>query len=315
MTCRRLVLFGLLLSLTACSSLLFHPSRTMARTPAQLGLAYQDVYFDSTDGLRLHGWYLPARGRPIGTVLFLHGNAENISTHIFNVAWLPAKGFNVFLFDYRGYGLSQGSPSLAGVHQDFNAALHWLLKKPFAARRGVVVFGQSLGAGIGIYGVAHSDAKAHIRAVVAESALSSYRDIAREKLASFFLTWPFQWPLSLTLSDKYSPIYAIKDIKTIPILIIHGDRDPIIPLHHGERLYRAAVAPKQFWLVKGGGHIQAFTRPVLRQRFVDYLTDLYRNGHIHRAAVPSPRPGIKTDATGRPPAETQMPRNPVTPTP
>lgn len=265
-------------ALTACSGLLFYPSREMVRTPDQLGLSYRDVYFHAPDGTRLHGWYLPARGSPVGTILYLHGNAENISTHIFNVAWLPAKGFNVFLFDYRGYGLSGGKPSLPGVHEDFAAALHWLLKRPFAARHGVVVFGQSLGAGIGIYGVAHSDraTKAHIRAVAAESALSSYRDIAREKLAGFFLTWPFQWPLSLTMPDKYSPIYAIKKIKSIPILIIHGDRDPIVPLHHGWRLYKAAVAPKQFWQVRGGGHIQAFTHKVFRQRFVRWLTALYQ---------------------------------------
>lgn len=263
-------------ALTGCSGLLFYPSREMVRTPDQLGLSYEDVYFDTPDGVKLHGWYLPARGTAIGTILYLHGNAENISTHIFNVAWLPAKDFNVFLFDYRGYGLSGGTPSLPGVHEDFAAALHWLLKRPFAARHGVVVFGQSLGAGIGIYGVAHSDAKAHIRAVVAESALSSYRDIAREKLAGFFLTWPFQWPLSLTLSDTYSPIYAIDRIKSIPILIIHGDRDPIVPLHHGWRLYKAAVAAKQFWLVRGGGHIQAFTRKAFRQRFVRYLIGIYR---------------------------------------
>jgi len=273
---RIIIAVCLLLSQGACSGLLFHPSKTMERTPDQLGLAYEDVYFKTEDGIKLHGWYLPAAGKPVGTILFVHGNAENISTHIFNVAWLPAKGFNVFLFDYRGYGLSQGSPSLPGVHRDFAAALHWLLKRPFAAAHGVVVFGQSLGAGVAIYGVAHSDVKAHIRALVAESALSSYRDIAREKLAGFFLTWPLQWPLSYTLPDKYSPIYAIPHIKHIPILIIHGDRDPIVPLHHGERLYAAANAPKQFWRVKGGGHIQAFAFDEYREKLVMYLDDVYR---------------------------------------
>ncbi len=274
---RRIIIAAcLLLSQVACSGLLFYPSGTMVRTPDQVGLLYKDVYFKTSDGVKLHGWYLPAAGKPVGTILFVHGNAENISTHIFNVAWLPSEGFNVFLFDYRGYGLSAGSPSLPGVHRDFAAALHWLLKRPFAAQRGVVVFGQSLGGGIAIYGVAHSDVKSHVRALVVESALSSYRDIAREKLAGFFLTWPLQWPLSYTLSDKYSPIYAIPDIRHIPIVIIHGDHDPVVPIHHGERLYAAANAPKQFWRVKGGGHIQAFAFEKYRKKLVKYLDGIYQ---------------------------------------
>jgi fermentation-respiration switch protein FrsA (DUF1100 family) len=275
MRARTLIALCLLLTQTACSGLLFHPSPVMERTPAQLGLAYEDVYFLTRDNVKLHGWYLPAKGKPVGSILYLHGNAENISTHIFNVAWLPARGFNVFAFDYRGYGLSGGEPSLPGVHRDFSAALHWLLKKPFAAEHGVVVFGQSLGGGIAIYGVAHSDVQDRIRALVVESALSSYRDIAREKLAGFFLTWPLQWPLSFAMPDGYSPIYAIPEIKGIPILIIHGDHDPIVPLHHGERLYAAATAPKAFWLVKGGGHIQAFTFEKYREKLVDYLDGVY----------------------------------------
>lgn len=280
---RILIAVCLLLSQAACSGLLFHPSAIMERTPDQLGLIYKDVYFKTQDGVKLHGWYLPAAGKPVGSILFVHGNAENISTHIFSVAWLPAEGYNVFMFDYRGYGLSQGSPSLPGVHKDFAAALHWLLLRPFAARHGVVVFGQSLGAGIAIYGVAHSDVQEHVRALVAESALSSYRDITREKLADFFLTWPLQWPLSYIMSDKYSPIYAIPKIRHIPILIIHGDHDPIVPLHHGERLFAAANPPKQLWVVKGGGHIQAFTHDEYRRRLVTYLNAIYQEPEQHGA--------------------------------
>ena len=102
------------LQLGACTSLLFYPQRELVLTPDRVGLAYRDVWFKAADGTRLHGWFLPAgmnvvRGEAC-TVLFLHGNAENISTHIGNVAWLPGKGYNVFLFDYRGYGRSAGEP-------------------------------------------------------------------------------------------------------------------------------------------------------------------------------------------------------------
>ena len=87
----------------------------MVLTPARIGLAYQDVYLPTPDGVRLHGWYLPAQGEARGTLLFLHGNAENISTHIASVYWLPAQHYNVLLIDYRGYGESTGTPTLPGL--------------------------------------------------------------------------------------------------------------------------------------------------------------------------------------------------------
>lgn len=270
---RRFPIIGLLLTgLLGCSGVFFQPYRTYVQTPDQLGLAYQDVYFNASDGTRLHAWFLPAPGKALGTILFLHGNAQNISTHIMSVRWLPARGFNVFLPDYRGYGASEGEPTLAGVQDDVDAALRTLLARPDVNPDRIVVFGQSLGGAIAIYNVAHSPYRQHIKALVVESAFASYRQIAREKLASFWLTWPFQWPLSWTVSDRYSPAEAAARISPIPLLIIHGDRDAIVPVHHGRQLYELAREPKQLWIVAGGGHIQAFQHQDYRDRFVDYLT-------------------------------------------
>src|SRR4051812_42769424 len=109
--------------LAGCSQVFFQPNRVQVLTPAQLGLAYEEVRFGSTDGLQLHGWFLPAVGKAAGTVLFMHGNAENISTHIVSVAWMPARQFNVLIFDYRGYGASQGKPTFSSVQQDIDAAM------------------------------------------------------------------------------------------------------------------------------------------------------------------------------------------------
>jgi fermentation-respiration switch protein FrsA (DUF1100 family) len=135
-----------------------------------------------------------------------------------------------------------------------------------------VVFGQSLGGAIAIYNVARSPYRQHIRALVVESAFASYRQIAREKLADFWLTWPLQYPLSWTVSDEYSPSKAVAGVSPIPLLIIHGDHDPIVPVGHGKRLFELAQEPKQLWIVSGGGHIQAFQRQSYRDRFVNYLT-------------------------------------------
>ena len=189
-----------------------------------------------------------------------------------SVRWLPARGFNVFLLDYRGYGASGGDASLSGVQDDMNAALRTLLVRKDVDPDRVVVFGQSLGGAIAIYNVAHSTYRPHIRALVVESAFASYRRITREKLADFWLTWPLQWPLSWTVSDEYSPSEAVARISPIPLLMIHGDRDPIVPVDHGKRLFELAREPKQLWIVPGGGHIQAFQHQSYRDRFISYLT-------------------------------------------
>jgi fermentation-respiration switch protein FrsA (DUF1100 family) len=272
---RRLLLIGLLsVGLLGCNGVFFVPYRAHVLTPKQLGLAYEDVYFQAGDGTLLHAWFLPAESKAQGTILFLHGNAENISTHIMSVRWLPARGFNVLLLDYRGYGASGGTASLSGVQDDVDAALCTLLARNDVDPDRVVVFGQSLGGAIAIHNVAHSSYRRHIRALVVESAFASYRQIAREKLADFWLTWPLQWPLSWTVSDEYSPSAAVAGVSPIPLLIIHGDHDTIVPLHHGQRLYELAREPKQLWVVPGGGHIQAFQSQIYRDRFVAYLTEV-----------------------------------------
>jgi fermentation-respiration switch protein FrsA (DUF1100 family) len=270
---RNLIFIGFLsAALFGCNGVFFIPYRAHVQTPKQLGLAYEDVYFQAGDGTSLHAWFLPAEGKSQGTILFLHGNAENISTHIMSVHWLPPRGFNLFLLDYRGYGASGGAASLSGVQDDMDAALRTLLARKDVDPNRVVVLGQSLGGSIAIHNVARSPYRQHIRALVVESAFASYRQITREKLADFWLTWPLQWPLSWTVSDAYNPSASVSGVSPIPLLIIHGDRDSIVPVDHGKRLFELAQEPKQIWIVSAGGHIQAFQHQSYRDRFVNYLT-------------------------------------------
>jgi len=256
---------------SACTAVFFQPHRVQVLTPDKLGLAYQEVSFKTRDGLKLIGWFLPAQGPALGTVLQLHGNAENISTHFTSLAWMPARGFNVFTFDYRGYGGSEGKPTLEGVQRDVDAAVQTLRSRGDIDKDRIVMYGQSLGGALAAYYVAHTPRRGDIRALVIESTFSGYRDIAREKLASFWLTWPLQVPLAWTIEDDYSPVDAIGRVSPIPVLIIHGDQDRTVPVEHGRRLYEAAKSPKEFWLVPGGGHIAAMGRPEFRERFVAYL--------------------------------------------
>src|SRR6266581_2098350 len=119
-----------------CTQTFFQPLRALVDTPERHGIAYRELDFKADDGTPLHAWFLPGRGAAQASVLFLHGNAENISTHFHSVAWMPAEGFNVLALDYRGYGESQGTPSVAGAQLDIDAAMRTLLALPDAPERG-----------------------------------------------------------------------------------------------------------------------------------------------------------------------------------
>jgi alpha-beta hydrolase superfamily lysophospholipase len=266
------VLAGLLVS--ACTGIFFQPLRYQMGTPARLGLTFEEVTFKTADGLDLYGWFMPAKGPALGTVLQLHGNAENISTHFASLAWMPERGFNVFIFDYRGYGASEGEPTLEGAQRDIDAAMQTLLARKDLDSDHIVMYGQSLGGALAAYYVAHSPNRDRLRALVLESAFSDYVEIAREKFADHWLTWPFQWLSKLTVDDSYSPLATMAKISPLPLLILHGDRDEIVPVHHGQLLYDAALEPKQLWIVPGAGHIQTMRAPAERDRLVAYLREV-----------------------------------------
>ncbi|MGZ8994931.1 MAG: alpha/beta hydrolase [Rhodospirillales bacterium] len=260
-----------LLLLPGCTSLLFYPTREHVLTPEVIGLDYRDVQFMAADGIRLHGWLLPAQGPAEGTILFVHGNAENISTHIASVAWLPSQGYNVFLFDYRGFGASEGAPDLDGLHRDTLAAIEKTFNFDGVHPERIAVFGQSLGGSVAISTVLRSPRRPQIRGLIVEGAFSSYRRIARENLAEFEPTWLFQVPLSFTIDNRYHPEEDIAGISPVPVLIVHGAEDRIVAPTHAKDLFEAAHAPKALWLIPGASHIQAFQMTETRQRLLTYL--------------------------------------------
>jgi len=262
----------LVLTMTGCSSLFFHPSRNMQEGPAVKLFSHRDVVFPSSDGVPIHGWYFPAENAR-GSILVLHGNAQNLSTHVNSVLWLVKEGYNIFIIDYRGYGWSGGEPDLAGAHRDADAAIEKLFSLPETDPDRVVVLGQSLGGSIAVYSVTHSPHKDRIRALVIDSAFSSYRLIAREKLNNFWLTWPFQYPLSWTVNNDYSADRWIGQVSPMPLLLLHGLDDPVVPTHHGRLLNDAAREPKQFWLTARPGHVQSFGDEAVREQLVRYLTE------------------------------------------
>lgn len=269
----------LVLMLSGCSGLIFLPEKKTYVTPAMLHLKSDDVYFHSGPYI-LHGWWLHAIGPPRGTILFVHGNAQNISTHIASVYWLPPHGYDVFLFDYRGYGQSTGKPDLPGIHQDYAAALNYVFHRPGANTHNVFVFGQSLGAAVVLVGTDTSPYKSRLRAVIVEGAFTSYRSVAREMFGDFWLTWLFQYPLSWTINDDYRPIDHIAGISPTPLLLIHSKTDEVIPFHNAIELYAAAKQPKTLWVVQHARHIQTFKNPEYREKLLEYLQQhLANNGN------------------------------------
>ncbi len=258
----------LILLLTGCESLFFFPSKQLQHMPTELGLQYQDVSFAAADGTQLHGWFLPAQGVLKGTVLHLHGNAANIGDHVWAVRWLPAAGYQVLTFDYRGYGSSQGQPSLAGAQQDIDAALGVLLQRADVEPKQVVILAQSLGGAMGIYNLAHSPWRRQVKLLVVDSAFSSYQGIAREKMAGWWLTWPLQWLPYLLLSDRYAAQDAVAELSPMPLILIHGSGDQVVPAHHSEQLYAAAGAPKELWLLPNVPHTAGLELPANRQRLL-----------------------------------------------
>jgi len=266
-----LAVFCLLLG--GCTQLFLQPGRELVRDPAQLGLRYEDTWIAAPDGARLHAWFLPATAPARGTVLHLHGNAENISTFIGATHWLPRQGYSVLLLDYRGYGRSGGVATVAHLHEDAAAALSHLLARADLAARPVFVFGQSIGGSVAIRTAARHPDRARIAAVVTEGAFSGYARIAREKLGALWLTWPLQWPLSLLFASEYDAEDAVGDL-AMPLLLVHGARDPVVDVSHGRRLHAAARGPRELWVMPEGGHVDAFTHPANRERLLRYFETL-----------------------------------------
>ena len=261
--------------LSGCSSVFFYPDHVTYVTPDRLGLAYDDIYLDTGDGERLHGWWLPAAetGNVRGTVYYLHGNAQNVSAHILNAAWLPEQGYNVFTIDYRGYGQSTGAPDIEGALHDVETGLRWLAHQEHTEDRPLYLLGQSLGGALGIALASEwtqRNEQPALDGIILDGTFSGFRYIAREKLDLFWLTWPFQYPLSWTIPDDYEGTDRIAGVSPVPVMVIHSVRDGIIPFEHGVRLYEAAEQPKEF-LQTDTPHAATFVIPAYREAVLEFM--------------------------------------------
>jgi len=239
------------LLLSGCTNFIFQPNNIRYYTPEKFNVSHEEVFFKTRDGLRLHGWWLKSEVPKKANIVFIHGNAQNISSHIANVAWLTKEGYDVFIFDYRGYGYSQGVTEIEGVIHDAIDAIAYGAERSAKENVPVIVLGQSLGGSLAIYAVANSEYKEKILVLITISAFSDYHEITQEALSTWWLTWAFQWPLSFTINNDYRPLDYVSDIYPVPFVVMHSQEDEVIPYHHGSDLIAAAKQPKTFVEITG----------------------------------------------------------------
>lgn len=221
--------------------LLFFPVPGLAATPARAELGFDDVFFETEDGLTLHGWWIPTEVEPaLGHVLLFHGNAGNIGHRVLHAELLTDAGFDVFVFDYRGFGRSEGAPSEVGTHRDARAALRATLQRPGVRPDRIVYLGVSLGGAVALALAVESPP----RGLVLQSTFTSVRDVA----AIHYSVIP-----RVVVPDAYPSRERIGALRS-PLLVLHGDSDRVIPLSHGKALLAAAPEPKRLRVFPGLGH-------------------------------------------------------------
>ena len=220
--------------------------RDIIATPDQAGLAYEPVKLSTVDGETLHGWFVPAPAKGVdkGTVLFFHGNAGNISHRMEYLLMFHRLGYDTFIFDYRGYGQSSGSPSESGTSLDAEAAWRYLTATKGISPARMVLFGESLGGAVAARLAAHVTASGAMpAALVLASTFTSVPDVAAK-------IYPFL-PVRLLSRFDYNTLGYLRSV-TSPVFIAHSPQDEIIPFEHGRTLYQAAPEPKQFLELQGG---------------------------------------------------------------
>ncbi|MCP4375747.1 MAG: alpha/beta hydrolase, partial [bacterium] len=252
----------------ALDRVFYHPNRRVYCTPDQDGLKYEKVRFPSADGTMLSGWFIPATTPALGTVIHFHGNAQNMTAHYNFVSWVPEGGFNLFVFDYRGYGSSAGRPTRKGVYQDSVAAIKYIKTRKDIDRDKIIVLGQSIG-GTNALAAVGANRFDGIAGVVIDSAFSSYKDVSKDHVTA--VLGPMAGSL---IGNAFSPLCVVDKISPIPLIIIHGTADRIVPYYHGKALHAKAKAPKELWTLKNARHTAALGQ--YRQQMIPRLLKLFR---------------------------------------
>lgn len=238
----------------------FFPDAKLKATPADAGLEYDDIHFETKDGVTLHGWLIKAAQnyQRAPTLLFLHGNAGNIGDRVEKIRFFHKLDVNVFIIDYRGYGRSEGTPTEEGVYRDARDAFDYLRSRQDIRPDGVIVYGASLGGAVAIDLAVHRP----VKALIVDSSFTSAADMAKV----IFPAAP-----AFLLSVKWDSEEKIKELD-IPKLFFHSREDRVVPYLLGQRLYEAASEPKEFFDITGGHNDGYFeSLDLIRKKMREFL--------------------------------------------
>ncbi|MBA4742978.1 MAG: alpha/beta hydrolase [Azoarcus sp.] len=213
-------------------------ARAHVATPSDIGLDWQPVELTTADDLTLDSWWLPAEDSR-AALLFLHGNAGNISHRLASLEQLNRLGLSVLILDYRGYGRSEGKPSEAGTALDADAGWRWLKDESGHHPHKLVIFGRSLGAAV----AAELASRTNPAAVILESPFRSVPDMGQQL---------YPWLPVRALARLHYPTIEYVTQRSAPLLIIHSEDDEIIPFAEGRAVYEAATSPKELLVIQGG---------------------------------------------------------------
>ncbi len=251
------------------NQLFYFPTRDEPTTPAAWGLKYEAIDFKSADGTPLHGWFIPAKNKAAkGTIVFSHGNAGSISYHLGFCAWMAEASYNVFLYDYRGFGKSGGTVDRRGMIDDVKAAFAYAMKRPDIDHTRLVSFGHSLGGAQSVTALGETPVKG-LRAIIIDGAFASYQAMARiigGQLGASLVT------------DELAPKDFVKKLSPVPFLVVHGTNDEVVPVSQGRQLYEAAAQPKTLFEVKTGRHGTALSRDngAYRKKLIAWLDTIMK---------------------------------------
>jgi len=255
-------------------SQVYHPYRQLEGSPADLGRAFEDVRFKTDDGVELHGWFFPAdtnSSRAHLAFLLCHGNAGNISHRLGVSGALLKTGASVFLFDYRGYGQSEGQPGEQGTYRDAQAAHAWLRQKGFHGES-IVAFGESLGGGV----ASELGLRETLGGIVLQSTFTSIPDLGKE----LFPWLPVRWLSSITY-DTRTKLPRVN----VPVLVMHSRADDLIRFHHAEKNFAVANEPRIFCELRGSHNDAAWEQKAFQEAIEKLIGAV-----VERAARSSPAP-------------------------
>ncbi|MFH0977212.1 MAG: alpha/beta hydrolase [Spirochaetota bacterium] len=261
---KKIIILLVISLLSSCqSTFIFFPEKEVRYTPKNVELHYEQVEFKTVDNIILSGWWIPSVRKPV--ILYCHGNGGNVS-HLLDIIKMYNKlGYNILVFDYRGYGMNKGSPSEQGTYLDAEAAWNYVVNTRKIPPKNIIIHGRSLGGSI----AAWLAMKREPRMLIVESSFTSMKDAAKHNCSCT--------PALIILTYKYNTAEYLKKVKC-PVLIIHSRDDELIPFHQGVRLFELANEPKEFCEISGSHNAGYYkSKNIYENNLKKFISGYYTN--------------------------------------